>query len=64
MAKLKLTEFALFAVLIYVGFIISDWISNAAGLKSWGLAGTLIIYILPVAIIYYVWKKWLQKAAD
>ena len=64
MAKLKLSEFILFAVLIYVGFIVSDWISNALGLESWGIAGTLVILILPVAIIYYVWKTWLQKAVD
>jgi membrane protein DedA with SNARE-associated domain len=63
-AKLKLSEFVLFAVLIYVGFMVSDWISKAVGLESWGIVGTLIILILPVAIIYYVWKQWLQKAAD
>jgi len=63
-AKLKLSEFILFAVLVYVGFMVSDWISKAVGLQSWGIAGTLIILILPVAIIYYVWKQWLQKAAD
>jgi membrane protein DedA with SNARE-associated domain len=63
-AKLKLSEFVLFAVLIYVGFMVSDWIAGALGLASWGLAGTLLILILPVTIIYYVWKQWLQKAAD
>ena len=51
-------------MLVYVGFMVSDWISKAVGLQSWGIAGTLIILILPVAIIYYVWKQWLQKAAD
>jgi hypothetical protein len=64
MAKLKISEFVLFAILIYVAFMVSDWIAGALGLESWGLAGTLIILILPVAIIYYVWKQWLQKAAD
>jgi pilus assembly protein TadC len=63
MAKLKLSEFIIFAVLIYVAFMVSDWIAKFAGLESWGLIGTLIILILPVAIIYYTWKKWLQRAA-
>ena len=62
--ELNLKEFVLFAILIYVGFMVSDWIATALGLATFGIVGTLAIYILPIAIIYYVWKKWLHKAAN
>jgi Flp pilus assembly protein TadB len=58
-SRMSLAEFVLFAVLVYVAFIVSDWVKTAVGLESWGLVGTLIILVLPVAIIYYVWKRWL-----
>jgi len=58
----KLSGFLIFAVLLYVAFMVSDWIANAMGLASWGTLGTLLIMILPVLIIYYVLKKHLKES--
>jgi len=59
--KLSLKGFILFAVIIYAGFIVSDWISKGIGLDKYGIGGTLVILALPVAISYAVLKKWLWR---
>jgi len=57
----KLSGFIVFAVLVYVAFMVSDWIAKAIGLENWGIVGTLIILLLPILIIYYVLKRYLKS---
>jgi hypothetical protein len=58
----KLSGFALFAVIVYLAFIISDWIAKSAGMSSWGAIGTGLVLILPVFIAYFVTKKYLRSS--
>ena len=53
--------FLILAVLIYVSFIVGDWLIAAVGLNQYGIVGTLIALALPVIVIYWAWKTQLKK---
>jgi hypothetical protein len=57
----KLSGFIIFAVLVYIAFFVSDWISKAVGLSNYGIVGTLVILALPVFIIYWIMKRYLRS---
>lgn len=57
----KLKGFLVLAVLIYVSFIVGDWIVDMLGLGDYGIFGTLLALTVPVIIVYWAWKTWLKQ---
>ena len=57
----KLKGFLALAALVYVGFIVGDWIVDLLGLGDYGIFGTLLALGIPVIIVYWAWKTWLKK---
>ena len=56
----KLKGFLVLAVLVYVSFIVGDWVVTAVGLDQYGIGGTLVALALPVIVIYWAWKTQLK----
>lgn len=62
---ISLKEFLLFAVIVFVGFLIGNFIVGLVpSINTSSPLGQLIAFVVPVLIVYLIWAKWGRKAAD
>jgi membrane protein DedA with SNARE-associated domain len=61
--QLSSKEFIIFAVIVFIGFLVGQWIGAALKIGDDPI-GALLKFVIPVLIVYYVWKKWGMKAAQ
>ena len=63
--SVSLKEFLLFAVIVFVGFLIGNFIVGLfPAIDVNTPIGALIAFVVPVLIVYLIWAKWGRKAAD
>lgn len=62
-AAIKLAEFIVFFFVFLFGSIIGNWVVSLLGLEGSDPVTQGIILVIPIAIIYLIWKKWGEKAA-
>jgi len=62
-AKLSLTEALMFALVVFFGGIIGNWIVSILGLSGGDIITQALVFLIPVFVIYVIWKKWGEKAA-
>jgi len=62
-ASFKLGEFIIFALVVFFGGIIGNWLIAILGLSGGDIITQALVFLIPVAIIYYIWKKWGEKTA-
>jgi len=64
-AKITVKMILIFAVVLYGGMWMAGFISDFFGLGSQqGIVGTAIAYLIPAAVILYIWTRWGERAAD
>lgn len=60
-----LKKFGLFAIVFYFGGWFGSWVNTQLGVASMGgSVGPVVGFLLPVAIIYVVWTKYIRKVAE
>ena len=57
-------EYLFLLILVWLSFLAGNWVTKTFGIENWGILGAFLSFAIPVAIIYYVWKRWLAKAAS
>jgi len=61
--SIKLGEFLIFALVVFFGGIIGNWLIAVLGLSGSDIITQALVFLIPVAIIYLIWKKWGEKTA-
>lgn len=56
-------EFVYFAVVVFFGTLAGGYITSAAGLQGTDIATQTILFLVPILVIYVVWKNYAQKKA-
>jgi len=63
-AKLSFMEALMFALVVFFGGIIGNWIVSLLGLSGGDIITQALVFLIPVLVIYVIWKKWGEKAAS
>lgn len=62
---LSAREFLAFAVIVFIGFLIGNFIVGLVpSINTNTPVGALIAFVVPVLIVYIIWAKWGRKVAD
>jgi len=59
---MRLAEFLIFALIVFVGSIVGNWLVTALKIATDNLIGQVIAYLVPILLIYIGWKKLGEKA--
>ena len=62
-AELSFSEALMFALVVFFGGIIGNWIVSILGLSGGDIITQALVFLIPVLVIYVIWKKWGEKAA-
>jgi len=62
-AGLSFSEALMFALVVFFGGIIGNWIVSILGLSGGDIITQALVFLIPVLVIYVIWKKWGEKAA-
>ena len=64
-ARITAKMVLVFAAVLYGGMWLAGLITDFFGLSSQqGIVGTAIAYLIPAAVILYIWMRWGERAAD
>lgn len=61
---MKLTEFAVFSVIVFFGLLLGNWITQILGISGGDLLSQLLAFLIPVLAVYVLWKKLGEKMAS
>lgn len=56
-AKMSIKEFVVFAIVVFFGALVGNWIVQLVGISSTDLLGQLLAFLIPTLAIYVLWKK-------
>lgn len=62
---LKAKEFVVFALVVFIGSLLGSFILGLfPAINPKEPFGAFVAFIIPVLLVYIIWKKWGERAAD
>ena len=56
-AAMNVREFAVFAVIVFFGLLVGNWITQILGISGGDMLSQLLVFLIPVLAVYVLWKK-------
>lgn len=63
MAAMNIREFSVFAVVVFFGLLVGNWITQILGISGGDMLSQLLVFLIPVLAVYVLWKKLGEKVA-